>query len=94
MDFRPMVSHYTRFLTWPNLEFSSQPDKGRELYKFRWISSAEGFSAAAPVNIDGSIIRVEPGTAEAVYENKKPLPVKKIEPQDDLFLFKMQFSRW
>jgi aminopeptidase N len=92
-DMRPMVNHYTRFLSWPNLEYGYRIDKGKELFNFRWVSSAEGFGYAAPVLFDGQQERIDPGTGESVFENKRPIPVIKIEPSESQFLFKMQFRK-
>jgi aminopeptidase N len=93
-DIRPMVNHYTRFLTWPNLEYGYKLDKGKEVFNFRWISSAEGFGFAAPVVMDGNTERIDPGTGTVNFENKRPMPVMKIEPSESLYLFKMQYRKF
>jgi len=93
-DIRPMVQQFTRFLTWPCLEYSYKLDKNKEIFNFRWVSSSEGFGYAAPVVIDGNTERIDPGTGMATYENKRPLPVLKIDASDAQYLFKIQFKKF
>jgi len=91
VNIQPLVNHYTQFLTWPALEYHNYLEKGKEMFSFKWVSSAEGFDYSAPVVMDGRTERINPSSTGMKFELK--LPVMKIEPSEELYLFKMQYKK-
>jgi hypothetical protein len=61
------------------------------LFSFKWVSSAEGFEYSAPVVMDGRTERISPNSLGMKFELK--LPVMRVDPSEELFLFKMQYKK-
>jgi aminopeptidase N len=87
----PLDGFFAQFLEsteWPVLEIRSSQKEGKNLLSFRWNCSRKDFISPVPVMVNGKHFRLEANSDWKEMELTEP--IVKAEPNEGLFLYKLQ----